>query len=170
MLEQLMEQRKSARRYLDTPVRRADIEEIIKSAGMAPSAINLQPWEYVIVYGNEKDRLVRSLIKVHGVRNASCGPGTKEPLPEKLIDRSRKAVKVMRPQVDKLNMDFDTFIEKGSCSFYGAPVAIIVLIDSRFPVERYLDVGLSVSYLFWLPRKKGFQPAPLDWSPRMAMK
>ena len=57
-----MQQRRSARAYLDKPVARAEIEEIFKYAGRAPSAINLQPWEYVVVYGQEKDRLVRRLL------------------------------------------------------------------------------------------------------------
>jgi nitroreductase len=50
-IQQLMKQRKSARNYLGKPVLRADIEDVIRCAGMAPSAINLQPWEYVITYG-----------------------------------------------------------------------------------------------------------------------
>ena len=56
-----MSERQSARAYLPKTVARADIEDILKYAGQAPSAINVQPWEYVIVYGKEKDRLVRRL-------------------------------------------------------------------------------------------------------------
>ena len=48
-----MTNRQSARAYLPKLVSRADIEDIFKYAGRAPSAINLQPWEYVIVYGEE---------------------------------------------------------------------------------------------------------------------
>ena len=54
-----MTDRRSARAYLNSPVSRADIENILEYAGKAPSAINIQPWEYVIVYGEEKDRLMR---------------------------------------------------------------------------------------------------------------
>ena len=56
-----MRQRQSAREFLDRPVTRRDIEEIFEYAGLAPSAINLQPWEFVITYGEEKDRLIRRL-------------------------------------------------------------------------------------------------------------
>ncbi len=160
-LRQLMEKRKSARRYLDKPVTRADIEDIVKSAGMAPSAINLQPWEYVVTHGEEKDRLVRCLLKTHAMKNISCGPGTKKPLPQKFANRSKKALKVMRPRVEKLSVPFNEFIEQGSCSFYGAPVAIIVLVDTLFPKERYLDVGLSVSYLLLAAQEKGLSTCPI---------
>ncbi len=160
-LQQLMKQRKSARRYLDKPVARMDIEDIIASAGMAPSAINLQPWEYVVTYGQEKDRLVRKLIKTHAIQNVSCGPGTEKPLPPRFAARSRQAVKAMKPQVAKVDSDFNHFIEQGSCSFYGAPVAIIVCMDKIFPNLRYLDVGLSVSYLLLAAEQKGLATCPI---------
>ena len=158
---EIMKQRKSIRKYLDKPVSRADIEDLIRSAGFPPSAINLQPWEYVVTYGEEKDRLIRRLKKVHAMKNVSCGPGTSTPLPEKIADRSRRALKVMEPQIAKLNVPFNQFIEEGSCSFYGAPVVIIVLMDKVFPKLRYLDVGLSVSYLLLAAEAKGLSTCPI---------
>ena len=158
---EIMKQRKSVRKYLDKPVPRADIEDLIRCAGSAPSAINLQPWEYVVTYGEEKDRLIRRLKKVHAMKNVSCGPGTSTPLPEKIADRSRRALKVMEPQIAKLNVPFNQFIEEGSCSFYGAPVVIIVLMDKVFPKLRYLDVGLSVSYLLLAAEAKGLSTCPI---------
>ena len=158
---EIMKQRKSIRKYLDKPVPRADIEELIRCAGSAPSAINLQPWEYVVTYGEEKDRLIRRLKKVHAMKNVSCGPGTSTPLPEKIADRSRRALKAMEPQIAKLNVPFNQFIEEGSCSFYGAPVVIIVLMDKVFPKLRYLDVGLSVSYLLLAAEAKGLSTCPI---------
>lgn len=160
-IQQLMKQRKSARNYLEKPVLRADIEHVIRCAGMAPSAINLQPWEYVVTYGEEKDRLIRRLKKVHAVKNVTCGPGTSEPLPEKFSNRSRKALNMMTPQIEKLNIPFNQFIEEGSCSFYGAPVVIIVVMDKIFPKLRYLDVGLSVSYLLLAAEQKGLSTCPI---------
>ena len=160
-IAKLMNKRRSARHYLDKPVSRADIEDLIQCAGQAPSAINLQPWEYVVVYGEEKDRLARRLKKVHAAKKTTCGPGTSSPLPEKIADRSRKAGKAMKPDVDRLNIPFNQFVEEGSCSFYGAPVGIIVLMDTLFPKIRYLDVGLSVSYLLLAAEAKGLSTCPI---------
>ncbi len=157
----IMKQRRSIRKYLDKPVLRADIKDLIRCAGSAPSAINLQPWEYVVTYGEEKDRLIRRLKKVHAIKNVSCGPGTSNPLPEKIADRSRRALKVMEPKIAKSEVPFNQFIEKGSCSFYGAPVVIIVLMDKVFPKLRYLDVGLSVSYLLLAAEAKGLSTCPI---------
>jgi nitroreductase len=157
----VMTQRCSARAYLQTPVARADIEALVHYAGLAPSAINLQPWEYVAVYGKEKERLVRRLKKVHAERQVACGPGTAVPLPEKFACRSRAASATMAPRVAELGLPFNRFIEEGSCAFYGAPVALIVTIDTVFPKIRYLDLGLSIAYLLLAAEAKGLATCPI---------
>jgi nitroreductase len=156
-----MHNRQSARAYLAKPVSRADVEDILRHAAMAPSAINVQPWEYVIVYGVEKDRLVRRLQKSHEERKVSCGPGTAAPLPAIFKSRSRKASQAMQPKVAELGMKFNQFVEEGSCSFYGAPIAIIVTIDRLFPKIRYLDAGLGVAYLLLAAQAKGLATCPI---------
>ena len=67
----------------------------------------------------------------------------------------------MESRISKLNLPFNQFIEEGSCSFYGAPVAIIVALDRVFPEIRYLDVGLSVSYLLLAAQAKGLATCPI---------
>ena len=156
-----MTNRQSARAYLPKPVARADIEDLLRYAGMAPSAINLQPWEYVIVYGEEKDRLVQQLKRAHAERNIPCGPGTENPLPDIFKNRSRRASQAMAPKVAEMGLKFNQFVEEGSCSFYGAPIAIIVTLDRLFPKIRYLDVGLSVSYLLLAAQAKGLATCPI---------
>lgn len=156
-----MKNRQSARAYLDKPVLRADVEDILRHAAMAPSAINVQPWEYVVVYGQEKDRLVRRLQKAHAERKISCGPGTVTPLPETFKHRSRGASKAIKRRVTELGLEFNQFVEEGSCSFYGAPIAIIVAIDRLFPKIRYLDVGLGVAYLLLAAQAKGLATCPI---------
>ncbi len=156
-----MQQRKSARAYLAKAVSRRDIEEILACASFAPSAINLQPWEFIITYGEEKDRLVRRLLKARSEKMVKCGPGTEKPLPEKISRRAAEAMAVMEPEISTLGLTFNQFIEEGSCSFYGAPVAIIVAIDKLFPVVRYLDIGLAVSYLLLAAQAKGLSTCPI---------
>ncbi len=158
-----MKQRKSIRKFLDKPVPRTDMEDLIRSAGSAPSALNLQPWEYVVACGEKKNWLVSCIKKAHKTKKASCGPGTSAPLPQSIMNRNQKALTVLKPLVEKSNVPFKQFIEDGSCSLYGAPVAIIVLMDKIFPNLRYLDVGLSVSYLLLAAEKKGLSTCPISF-------
>ena len=54
-LKEVIYGRRSVRKYLDTPVSREMIQEIIDGACMAPSAANQQPWYFVAV-SNEAAR------------------------------------------------------------------------------------------------------------------
>lgn len=156
-----MRERKSARAYLDKQVSRRDIEEILAAAAMAPSAINLQPWEFIVTYGEEKERLVRRLLKARAERVVACGPGTEKPLPAKISRRATEALAVMEPHISAPGQTFNQFIEAGSCAFYGAPVAIMVTMDKLFPAIRYLDVGLAVSHLLLAAHAKGLATCPI---------
>ena len=46
--------RRSVRKYLDKPVPKELIDELLNAAVMAPSAMNSQPWHFTIVEGKEK--------------------------------------------------------------------------------------------------------------------
>ena len=76
----VIKERKSIRRFKPDPVPREKIEEILTLATRAPSAINLQPWEFTVVIGEEKARLSRRLLKAYKERNISCSPGNVKPL------------------------------------------------------------------------------------------
>jgi nitroreductase len=156
-----MRQRRSTRAYLGREVSRGDIDEILSCAGLAPSAINLQPWEFIVTYGAEKERLVRRLLRARRERQVQCGSGADKPLPERIGRRAKDAMAVMEPHISALGLSFNQFIEEGSCSFYGAPVVIIVVIDKLFPAIRYLDVGLAVSYLLLAAQAKGLATCPI---------
>ena len=156
-----LKERRSTRAYLDKPVARKEVEQVFQLAGLAPSAMNLQPWEFVITYGEEKDRLVRSLEKTRAERKTTCGPGTLKPLPERFAQRSRRVLQRMQPAILETGASYNQFIEQGSCSFYGAPIAIIVTMDRLFPKARYLDVGLSVSYLLLAAHAMGLGTCPI---------
>lgn len=47
--QELINQRQSVRRYIDKPVEREKIEQLIEAVHIAPSACNSQPWKLVIV-------------------------------------------------------------------------------------------------------------------------
>jgi nitroreductase len=50
-----IKKRRSHRAYLDKPISKEILEEIIDCARLAPTAINIQPWEFVVV--TEKEML-----------------------------------------------------------------------------------------------------------------
>lgn len=55
--------RRSVRNYQpDVPVPRADIEQILEAAMMAPSACNVRPWEFVVV---QSEAVKAQIMEIH---------------------------------------------------------------------------------------------------------
>jgi nitroreductase len=155
-----MEDRRSTRAFLDRPVEREVLEKVLRLATQAPSAINLQPWEFTIVMGEERKRLSRLLVKRMREMNISCGPGAKSRLPEYFVERERGLLNVMVPNLPE-NTDFQDFINEGSCDFYGAPTAIIITLDDVFSSARLTDIGIVVGYLVLAAHALGLGTCPI---------
>jgi nitroreductase len=137
------------------------IEAILKSAILAPSAINLQPWEFVIVTGEERERLSRRLIKAYKEKKISCGPGNVKPMPKTVTQRGAKTLEMMTPFFEEMKTDLNQFINEGSCNFYGAPVAILICLDDSFPKSRLVDIGLVLGYLLLIAHEYGLGTCPI---------
>ena len=54
-------QRKSTRAFLDKPVTKKLINNILKFARCAPSGVNTQPWQVAVVSGKSKENLQRKI-------------------------------------------------------------------------------------------------------------
>lgn len=159
-LEKIMNERHTTRVFLDKPVSPEVIEKLLFLATRAPSAINLQPWEFTVVMGEERQRLSRGLVKSMRERNISCGPGAVRPLPEYFMDRQRELMNCILPHLDK-GTEFQDFINEGSCNFYGAPVAIVVTIDQAFSKSRLVDVGIAIGYMVLAAHNMGLGTCPI---------
>jgi nitroreductase len=155
-----IEERRSTRAFLDKPVERGILEELLRLARHAPSAINLQPWEFTVVSGEERRRLSRLLLKRMKEMNISCGPGSTKPLPEYFVERERGLLDVMLPGLPD-QTSFQDFINEGSCNFYEAPTAIIITIDEVFSSARLTDIGILVGYLVLAAHALGLGTCPI---------
>ena len=159
-LEKVMTERHSTRVFSDKPVGRETVEKLLFLPTRGPSAINLQPWEFTVVMGEERQRLSRALVKTMRERNISCGPDAVRPLPEYFIDRQRKLMDCILPSLDN-GTDFQDFINEGSCNFYGAPVAIMLTIDEAFSKSRLVDMGIAVGYMVLAAHNMGLGTCPI---------
>jgi nitroreductase len=155
-----IKERRSTRAFLDQPVERETLEGLLSFALQAPSAINLQPWEFTVVSGEERRRLSRVLVKRMKERNISCGPGAKSPLPDYFLERQRGLLRSMLPYLPE-KVPFEDFINEGSCNFYGAPTGIIVTLDQVFSSARLTDIGIVVGYLVLAAHALGLGTCPI---------
>ena len=53
--------RRSIRKYKDTPVPREAIEEILYAGSLAPSSKNRQPWKFIVVSGEAKKEMLEAM-------------------------------------------------------------------------------------------------------------
>ena len=51
--------RRSIRKFLNTPITRQDMEDILQSGIKAPSSKNRQPWKYIVVQKDAKDEMLK---------------------------------------------------------------------------------------------------------------
>lgn len=58
-LDEIIQLRRSARKFKDQSVDKEFIDEIIESARLAPSAVNFQPWKFYICRSEEAKKIVR---------------------------------------------------------------------------------------------------------------
>jgi len=160
-LWQAIRERKSIRAYKHDPIPKETIEEILRLTIHAPSAINLQPWEFIVVTGEEKERLSRKLIKAYKEKQISCSPGNVKPLPETYRQRGIASSESMEPYLKQIGVSFKQFTNEGSCNFYGAPVAIIICLDDSFSKARMVDIGIALGYLVLSAHGFGLATCPI---------
>ena len=153
--------RKSCRAFRAEPVPKEMIEGILRAAIQAPSAINLQPWEFTVVIGEERERLSRRLIKAYREKQISCGPGNVKPLPKTVAKRGAKTLMLMNPFFEEMGVKSDQYINEGSCNFYGAPVAILIFLDDSFSKGALVDVGLVLAYFLLAAHERGLGTCPI---------
>ncbi|WP_276352750.1 nitroreductase family protein [Cohnella caldifontis] len=60
-LKEVIQSRRSIRKFADKPVTEADIRELIDCARYAPSDTNSQTWEFVVVTNRDKIRVIETM-------------------------------------------------------------------------------------------------------------
>lgn len=160
-LFQAITERKSIRAFKPDPVSKEKVEEILRWVTNAPSAINLQPWEFFVVMGEEKERLSRRLIRSYREKQISCSPGNVKPLADAFTKRGVQSFELMKPYLEEMGIGFDLFVNEGSCNFYGAPVAVILCLDNAFSKARLVDIGVALGYFVLVAQASGLATCPI---------
>jgi len=156
-----IKERKSIRAFRADPIPKEKIEAVVNLALHAPSAINLQPWEFIVVAGEERERLSRRLIKAYREKKISCGPDAVKPLPKTFGKRGAKTLEAMNPFFMEMGVQSDQFINEGSCNFYGAPMAIFLCLDDSFSKARFVDIGVILGYFVLAAHELGLATCPI---------
>ncbi|HEX3002329.1 MAG TPA: nitroreductase family protein [Methanoregula sp.] len=104
---EVIRRRRSIRRYRSDPVRKEDIHKLLDAANRAPSAMNRQQWEFIIVTGKKIGEMGESF--------------------RKIIEEYTKNWETSRMKGSTFSRE--EFIHFAA-TYGGAPVVIVVLTDT----------------------------------------
>lgn len=159
-LTEALHRRRSCRSFLPQLPSRALLETVLEAAARAPSAVNLQPWRVWVASGEELERLKRELLRSYRERNIGCSPGGGRAAPAETT-RGPGSFGDLARVVEAGGERFGTFVNEGSCRFYGAPVGVFCFLEPGEPPARRLDCGLWLAWLLLAAEGHGLATCPV---------
>jgi nitroreductase len=159
--------RRSIRAYLDTPVPREDIEQLLQVAARAPSGTNTQPWKVYVLTGERKRKLSEAILAVHS------DPALAKQHVEEYAYYPREWVSPFIERRRKVGWDLYALLgltrdnKAGMAAqhgrnyeFFGAPVGLIFTIDRIMEQGSWLDYGMFLQNIMVAARGRGLDTCP----------
>jgi nitroreductase len=133
------------RAFLDRPVRREVLEQVLRAATHAPSTRNGQPWQVAVISGSRKDALAKRLVEEfeRGVE-PRADYRNRPPRPDSVIEeRAREAgAGVFRAMgLDRGDAAGRKAHLRDNYEFYHAPVEMIFHLPAGAPPGLFLEMG-----------------------------
>lgn len=159
-IEEAVETRRSVRGFLDRPVDRGVLEDVLRQALRAPSGGNLQPWWLHVVAGEDLRRLQDAV-----GRQAMAGVFAEETeydiYPPKLTspyrDRRFDLGEALYGQLGIAREDgagrHSWFRRNFEC--FGAPVLLLCTVDRTMGRPQWSDLGMLLQTVMLLLRGRG---------------
>ena len=138
-------ERKSIRVFNPDPVPQELIKQVLEAGMLAPSSANMQPWEFYILCGEEKDKLSQSLLNVFSEKGKDYDfEGKQIQFPPALIERRRAFFNTLFHKLEDRGINPKRFLQESTLRFWGAPVIILVFMDGRLARRFFFDIGACV--------------------------
>ena len=144
-----IEKRKSIRGYRPDPVPKEVLQRILDLAGQAPSAMNTQPWEFIILSGEVLDKVRQGNIEklrsgaIPNPEHVVTGWPRESIYRRRQVDLARQLFRLMDiPGEDKQKRS--EWLERGF-RFFDAPAAIVLVADRCLSESGpLLDIGALI--------------------------
>jgi len=157
--------RRSIRKFLDQPVEREVIEQILEVSARAPSGTNMQPWHVHVVAEKTMADLSQGILDAH-YNHQDDHASEYEYYPDIFVEPFKSRRK-------KVGLDLYGLlgIEKGAGAkmqaqhgrnfgFFDAPVGLIFTIDRTLKIGSWLDYGMFLQNIMIAARARGFDTCP----------
>ncbi len=135
--------RKSFRGFTDKKVSKELIKEILNDGHMAPSASNMQPWNFHVLTGSPLLKLCAEIEDYHKNKKVSYNSAKDKKIPEKYMQRRKTLFRGLKPLISSLGENNRQFIESGSLRFYDAPAVIFITAEKELHENKLMDIGMA---------------------------
>ena len=155
--------RRSIRKFTTDTVPRKELEELIEIARWSPSYKNSQPWEAVILSGEKKKALSKTLV---GLLNDGKENSPDLAAPTSWPERESDNISYLmakRKELTGIDLGTPEMIfkaKKANFNFYFAPHAIYLFQDSSLSEWSLFDIGLFAQSLMLAAHAKGLATVP----------
>ena len=159
--------RRSVRAFLDTPVPRDTIEDLLRVAARAPSGTNTQPWKVYVLTGASRAELVRK------IQAAYDDPAERARHQEEYAYYPTDWVSPYVDRRRKVGWDLYSLLGIGKTdkqrmhaqhgrnyAFFGAPVGLMFTIDRVMRQGSWLDYGMFLQNVMVAARARGLDTCP----------
>lgn len=159
--------RRSIRAFLDRPVPRETIEQILAVASRAPSGTNTQPWQVHVLTGEALQRFGARIRAAHDDPAEAAEHREEYPYyptqwQAPYIDRRRKVGWDLYSLLGIGRTDKARMHEQHgrNYTFFGAPVGLIFTIDRILAQGSWLDYGMFLQNVMVAARARGLDTCP----------
>jgi nitroreductase len=154
-----IQHRSSIRAFLDKPVSKAQVTQVLETARFAPSGVNTQPWQVVVV-GDALKKIMGDKIISAKEKQVPENPDYHY-YPEKWVEpyTSRRkacglalygALNIGREDTEKRKIAWYR-----NYHFFDAPIGMIIHIDSQLEIGSWLDAGMFIQNILLAARGIG---------------
>lgn len=165
-VSQAIESRVSVRSFLDKPVKKSIIENLLIKASRSPSGGNLQPWKIFVLNG----KAMKDFLKFQGNWKKPENPAY-EIYPPNLKEPYRTSRYELGEQMYSLlgipREDKEARIRQvmKNFNFFGAPAAIFCYVDRQMGPPQWSDLGMFLQTFMLLAQEAGLDTCAQEaWS------
>ncbi|MBW1916954.1 MAG: nitroreductase [Deltaproteobacteria bacterium] len=148
--------RKCTRGFKSEPVPKKTLMRLLGAAHQAPSARNIQPWQFIVVTNPALERLAQKLVSRY--QEEQTGTLGWPELPAPFQARSQRFGQELATFAQQTH-GFD--LVTSSFNFHGAPAAILLTMDQQLPSARLLDLGMAAQNLVLKAHALGLGTCPI---------
>jgi nitroreductase len=164
-VDNVIQSRKAIRCFLDKPVDKEIVTQILEVARSAPSNSNTQPWQVYVVAGQKKETLSQGIFATHQSTPNAYTAGFKhfpDTLEQQYSDRQAEFASLYYAclGIERSDQAARHAQTGRNFLFFGAPVGLIFTINDALERGSWIDYGIFLQTIMLAAKARGIDTCP----------